>query len=268
MFRTAVVAGMAICALSASPARQLRLRRRRRSAGLHGRAERPRRARAGYARQRCALGPQSRRLPPEYPGQEPSLHRWRITPEFSLGLTHQFELGLYLPLATIAPDGTPRAEGAKARIKWLAPHGEEGFYWGANVEIGRVAHALDQNPWNGELKLIGGWRRGRWAAAVNGNIDFVISGPTPGPATLQLASKLGYRIGPATTLGIESYNGMGPLRSPGNLSQNEHATYLAVDTKLGRWDINAGIGRGYGANADQTIVKLVTGVPIGQPVER
>ena len=147
--------------------------------------------------------------PADYTGQEPSVHRWRITPEFSLGLSRQFELGLYLPLATIAADGTPRAEGAKARLKWLAPHGEQGFYWGANLEIGRVDHALDQNPWNGEFKLIGGWRRGRWVAAVNGNFDFVISGPAGGPATLQLATKLGYHITPATALGIESYNGMG-----------------------------------------------------------
>ena len=56
---------------------------------------------------------------------------------------------------------------------------------------------------------------------------------------------------------------MGPLRGLGHLPGQEHATYLALDTKLGRWDLNAGIGRGYGANADHTVVKFVIGVPIG-----
>jgi hypothetical protein len=200
----------------------------------------------------------------DYPGQQLSLNRWRLTPEFSLGLGNGFEAGLYLPLATIRPGEPLRADGAKARLKWLAPHGAEGFYWGANLELGRVAHRLDENPWNGELKLIGGWRRGRWLAAANANFDFVVDGPNPGPVTLEVASKLGYRLGGETVLGLESYNGMGPLRDPGHLPAQEQATYLTIDTKLGRWDLNAGIGRGYGSNADRTVVKFVIGVPIGR----
>ena len=145
---------------------------------------------------------------PGYAGAETNLHRWRVTPEFSLGLGHGFELGAYLPLATIAPDGVLRVQGVKSRLKWLAPHKDEGFYWGLNFEIGRVRRRLDQNPWNSELKLIGGWRKGKWIAAVNGNIDFTVSGPSPGPATFELASKLGCALTPGLTLGIESYNGI------------------------------------------------------------
>jgi len=201
---------------------------------------------------------------PAYPGAEPALHRWRVTPEFSLGLTDQFELGAYLPLATIAADGKLRVEGAKLRLKWLAPHREQGFYWGANFEIGRVAHRLDENPWNAELKLIGGWRNQRWQLAVNGNIDFKVSGPAPAPATFELATKLGYRVTPALTLGVENYNGIGALRRLGHFGANDHASFLVLDAGLGGWDINAGIGKGYGANADSTIVKFVIGVAIGR----
>jgi hypothetical protein len=197
-----------------------------------------------------------------YPGAETNLHRWRVTPEFSLGLGHGFELGAYLPLATIAPDGVLRIQGIKGRLKWLAPHKDEGFYWGLNFEIGRVSHRLDTNPWNSELKLIGGWRKGKWIAAVNGNIDFTVSGPAPSPATFELASKLGYALTPALTLGVESYNGMGELKSWGHFSQNEHATYVVLDAKVGKWDVNAGIGKGYGANGDDITLKFVIGVPI------
>ena len=201
---------------------------------------------------------------PAYPGAERALHRWRITPEFSLGLGGGFELGAYLPLATIAADGVLRAEGAKGRLKWLAPHGERGFYWGANLEIGRVDSRLDRNPWNGELKLIGGWRNDRWIVGVNGNIGFKVSGPDPAPASFELASKLGYRLTPKLTLGLESYNGLGEFRDFGRLGASDHATFLTFDTAVGGWDINAGIGKGYGTSADDTIVKFVIGVPIGR----
>lgn len=200
---------------------------------------------------------------PEFPGEEPSLHRWRLTPEFSYGVSRTVELGLYLPLATLAPDGSMRLEGVKGRVKWMPRHGSQGLYGGLNVEIGRVGHGLDQNPWNGELKLIGGWRRGRWLFGLNGNLDLALSGPNKGPATLELASKLGYRLRPKLTLGVESYNGLGSLDRLGHLASNDHATYVAVDTVLGSWDLNLGIGKGYGRNRDNTIVKLILGVPIG-----
>ena len=201
---------------------------------------------------------------PAYPGGQPSLHRWRMTPEWSLGLGHGFEGGLYLPLATIAPDGKWRADGIKARIKWLAPHGEEGFYWGANYEVGFSDHFIDEHRWNNEVKMIGGWRRGRWLAAVNANVDFALSGPNPGPATAELDAKLGYRISKTVSLGAETYNGMGPFRTLGQFSAYDQSSFLTADTHMGRWDVNAGIGKGYGANADHLIVKLIISVPMGR----
>ena len=199
---------------------------------------------------------------PAYPGAESTLHRWRVTPEFSLGLGGGFELGAYLPLATVGRDGVGRVEGAKARLKWLAPHKEQGFYWGANFEIGRVDHRADENPWNGEFKLIAGWRDEKWTLAANANIDFTVSGPNPAPASAQLATKIGYAVAPGVILGVENYNGLGEFRSLGHLDRQEHATFLTADFPLGKWEVNAGIGRGYGTSADKTIVKLVLGVPI------
>ena len=200
---------------------------------------------------------------PAFPGGEPTLHRWRVTPEWSLGLGNGFEAGAYLPLATIAPGGKLRADGLKFRVKWLAPHGEQGFYWGANYEIGWSDRQIDDHHWNNEVKLIGGWRSEHWLAAVNANIDFALSGPHPGPATVDLDEKLGYKLSKALTLGIETFNGAGSLRSFGQVSRYDQSTFLTADTHLGRWDLNAGIGRGYGGNADRLIVKFILGVPIG-----
>lgn len=199
---------------------------------------------------------------PAFPRGEPSLDRWRITPEWSLGLGSGFEAGLYLPMATIAPDGKWRADGVKVRLKWLAPHGAEGFYWGANYEVGYSDHYIDENPWNNEIKLIAGWRRGRWLAASNANIDFALSGAARGPATVEMDEKVGYAISKALTLGIETYNGVGPLRNIGQIRGQDQSSFLAADVHLGRWDLNAGIGKGYGGNADHLIVKFIFSVPI------
>ena len=199
---------------------------------------------------------------PAYPGAESPRHRLRITPEFSLGVGGGFELGAYVPVATVASDGVARVQGVKGRLKWLAPHHDKGFYWGINWEVGRVAHRLDENPWNSEVKLIGGWRGDNWNLGVNGNIGFKISGPVPAPATFEIATKAGVKVSKRLTLGIESYNELGEIRALGDLDGTEHATYLTADFPLGGFDINAGVGKGYGAKPDSWLLKFVVGVPI------
>lgn len=199
----------------------------------------------------------------DYPGGEPSLHRIRITPEFSLGLGSGFEAGLYLPLATIAGDGTLRAQGIKTRLKWIAPHNpDRGFYWGGNFEIGRVAYRLDQNPWNAEFKGIAGWRGGRWSLAANANVDFTVSGPAPGPATLELATKVEYAVTPTLALGVENFNEIGPFRRLGFLGENAHTSLGTVSTRLGGFDFAFGLGAGYGTNGDHLLTRLIVGVPL------
>ena len=42
----------------------------------------------------------------------------------------------------------------------------------------------------------------------------------------------------------------------------DQSTYLAIDMYLGRWDLYAGIGKGYGGNADHLILKFIISVPL------
>lgn len=199
----------------------------------------------------------------DYSGEQLALHRLRITPEFAYGLTDNLELGLYLPLATLDANGRPGADGVKLRLKYILPRkNTQHWFAGANFEIGRIAHRLDINPYNGEFKLIGGVRSGRWIAAVNANIDFTVSGPAPAPAFLEIATKVGRAVSDNLTLGFESYNGVGEFRRLGHLGSREQASYFTIDTKLRRWDLNLGIGHGYGANPDRLILKAIIGVPI------
>jgi hypothetical protein len=199
----------------------------------------------------------------DYAGQAASDRRTRITPEFSLGLTPALELGLYLPLATIGHDGHFDAGGLKGRLKFIAPQPAGAhFFYGANFEIGRVDHHLDINPWNAELKGIGGYRNGRWTIAANVNFDFTVAGPAIGPASFQLATKVNYAIGKRLGLGLESYNDFGTAHRFGPRGDGDQQIFAIVETGFGHWELNFGVGRGYGRPEDKWIVKAIISVPI------
>lgn len=207
--------------------------------------------------------PKGRGADVDYAGQMASEGRWRVTPEWSYGLTRNLELGLYLPLATIDQHGRGELGGVKGRIKFIAPRAQgQDWFWGANFELGRVRHSLDVNPWNAELKGILGTRKGPWTLAANLNVDWAVSGPDPGPVTLQLASKVSYQFGEDVAVGLESYNELGPAHAIGDLGERDQQVYLVVDKGFGRWDLNLGVGYGYGQPEDQWVVKAILGVPI------
>jgi hypothetical protein len=205
------------------------------------------------------------RVAPDFPGEEASGGRFRITPEWSYALNPNLELGLYLPLAEVTRRGDVEIGGAKARIKWVAPRPEgQDWFWGLNLEVGRVRHTLDNNPWNSELKGIIGVRKGPWTLAANLNVDFVVSGPDQGSSPdLQLALKAAYEIAKDTQIGVESYNGVGTTHRLGHFDEQDQSTYLVLDKGFGRWDLNLGVGYGYGQPEDRWIIKAVVAVPIG-----
>ena len=198
---------------------------------------------------------------PDYSGQRRSTHQYRITPEFALGLSDHFELGAYLPLAAIDHRGHFTIDGVKFRLKYIGSKRDAHWFWGANFEIGRVRYALDQNPYNAEFKLIGGVRSGRGTLAANANTDFTVSGPAAAPASLEIATKASYAVTPGFSLGVENYTGVGAFRRLGRFGSSEQSTYLVADTHVGKWDLNLGVGRGYGANRDRWTVKAIIGVP-------
>jgi hypothetical protein len=195
-------------------------------------------------------------------GQSP-LHRVRITPEWSYGASKNVELGLYLPLATFEGNGRVQAAGIKGRIKWLAPHADgQDWFWGLNLEVGRVNHTLDVNPWNAELKGFWGVRKGPVTFAMNANLDWTLSGPAPSPASLDIDAKLAVTVRKGLDLGVETYNGFGPFKDLGQFGQEDQTIYGAADLTLGKWDLNLGVGHGYGGNRDGLVLKAIIGVPI------
>jgi hypothetical protein len=206
------------------------------------------------------------RLVADYPGQQASDNRWRITPEWAYGLTDNIELGAYLPLATIDRGGHFEIGGVKGRIKYIAPKlsPDQAWFWGANFELGRVRHDLDINPWNAELKGIAGFRHGPWTVAGNLNVDWVVSGPDHSPTTFQIATKVSYQLDPATSVGLESYNEIADSKRFGHLGDRDQQVFAVIDRSFGGWDLDLGVGYGYGAPEDRWVIKAIVGVPIGR----
>jgi hypothetical protein len=199
---------------------------------------------------------------PDDPGAQIDAHRYRMTPEFSYGLTPNIELGAYLPLTTLDNHGSFSADGVKARIKWIAPKAaEQTWFWGVNLEVGRVDRRLDINPWNGELKGIFGGRFGRWTLAANANLDFVMSGPHP-DQSMAFDTKVSYRVKEGFAVGVETYNDAGSFRRFGDFAHSDEAIYAIIDTTVKTWDLNLGVGHGYGGSEDGWVLKAIVSVPI------
>ena len=200
--------------------------------------------------------------PLDYPGQQRSVYRTRITPEWAYGLTDHIELGLYLPLTTIV-NNRLSVLGEKARIKYIATKPDApGWFYGANFEIGRVEKPLDINPYNAELKGIVGWRGDRWTLGFNTNIDWVVAGPDKSPAAVQFATKVSYKLNDKLSLGVESYNGAGDFDRFFQFSGAGHSIWGVADASIGKWDLQFGVGKGYSGENDAWTLKMIIGVPI------
>lgn len=201
---------------------------------------------------------------PGFPGEQRSVRRLRVTPEWAYGLSDNIELGAYLPLTTLDHNGRFNVSGEKMRIKFIAPHpAEQAWFWGLNFELGRVQHRLDPNPWNAELKGIWGVKAGSWTVASNLNYDFKVHGPAPSPSTLDVSTKLSYQLNDRLSLGVESYNDLGETRRLGHLGRQSQAVYAVIDRSFGAWDLDLGVGHGYAGAQDAWTVKAIIGVPIG-----
>ena len=198
---------------------------------------------------------------PDYPGAQAPGRVFRVTPEFSYGLTPNWELGGYV-LVSYAASENSTIDGEKIRLKFLATkEADQHYFWGANLEVGRVAYRLDENPWNAELKGMVGYRYDRWTFATNPNIGWKISGPVASPSSFHLDSKIAYKTDHGVELGLESYNEFGPIRNMGHLDQQSQTLFAVVDTNVHGWDLNLGIGRGLTSVSDRWLVKAIVNVP-------
>ncbi|HEY6239983.1 MAG TPA: hypothetical protein VIW78_04025 [Burkholderiales bacterium] len=204
----------------------------------------------------------SGRSTPDYPGDVPPYHGVRITPEFSWGLGHDFDWGLYLPTATDS-QGNFYFGGAKLRVKWLPVHGAEGqggWYLGINNELSDVTKTFSDSRWNDEVRVIGGYRGRDWLIGMNPIFGWALSPGFRGSPEVTLAWKAMYEVGRGFALGAEYYNDIGTLANRLPSDQQDRTLYAVMDIERKTWALNFGVGRGLTAATDDWTVKAIVGI--------
>lgn len=201
---------------------------------------------------------------PAYPGELPSHHSLRLTPEFSLGLTRTTEIGLYVPTVRAA-DGAFYGAGLKLRLKWLPVQADEdgGFFAGMNFELGQVGQRFSESPRGAEIRNILGWRNAQWLAVVNPILGVDVSRGYSHAPMLELATKINRKVGESTAIGWERYSEMGPLRQMFPGAQQSRVNYLVVDHEGATLDYSVGVGKG-NLLADKWTIKAIIGYSFGK----
>jgi hypothetical protein len=201
---------------------------------------------------------------PDFPGEVTPRHGLRFTPEFSYGLSRDFEAGLYLPYVRDA-QGTTYFSGPKLRLKWLPLRPEEnthGWFMGANLEYARVAPGLDQSRFSFEVRPILGYRGRDWLFAANPILDWALAGPDhDGKPDFRPAAKVARKVAPGVALGVEYYAELGKTNRILPQSQQSHTIYFALDFDRKPWIFNVGIGRGLSDAADRWTLKAIFELP-------
>jgi len=192
---------------------------------------------------------------PGYPGEVPTFHGLRVTPEISWGLGHDMDWGLYLPFVRSA-EGAYWFAGPKLRFKWLPvrpAEGGAGRFLGVNLELAHVQSRFEEARTRGEIRPIGGWRGERWLFAFNPILEFDLAGGQNGVAMFSPAFKAARDVGNAHALGVEYYGELGRLSGFAPRAEQAHTLYLTLDTPR----LNFGIGRGFSGQADRWTIKTI-----------
>jgi hypothetical protein len=195
---------------------------------------------------------------PAWPGDAPSNHSFRATPELSYGVDGRWELGAYLPLLRTG-SGANDIEGGKVRVKYMAPSDGGAFYWGINQELGWVSLRSAEQHWNVEIRPILGYRTGCWNLTLNPIIGIELNGPNGEIPDFSPAVRASCALGKTFSLGVEHYAGLGKLEHISPWAQQSQNTYLVMDTELAGYAINFGVGKGWNASSDRWTVKAIIG---------
>jgi len=203
------------------------------------------------------------RKTPDYPGETPPHHLFHATPEFSVGLRPNWDMGFYLP-TEVAPGGKANMNGARVRLKYLAPvESTRPFFYGANVEVGYVPLRVSEDRYTAELRGILGHRNGPWLFAFNPILGWALSGPGKSSTPdIYLHFKVGREINSEWTVGFEHYAAFGRINKMPNSSQQDQVFYLVTDFERKGFGVNFGIGKGLTNDSDQWVVKAIIGVPL------
>ena len=192
---------------------------------------------------------------PAYPGALISNHALNGTPEFAYSVTPWLELGLYVPFA-VNGQGQFLSNNIKLRTLFAIPDAsKKDFFYGLNLEYDFPTWPFVPSRFAMEVRPIIGWRNSQWEFIINPIIDFAWG--QLGDVDFAPAARLARNLGDDRFIGLEYYTGLG---TPGNFQsfqQQSHQLFAVTDFKVGKIDVDLGIGYGLTAGSDRWVAKTI-----------
>ena len=202
------------------------------------------------------------RKEPDFPGGLVPDHALQGTGEWAYGITDWWEMGFYTPFA-VDQELTPYSNAVKIRQLFVTPNAaERSFFYGVNFEFSYAMPQFSDTQWNMEIRPIIGWRKGDYEFILNPIVD--IGFGQNGGAVFAPAARFARNLGENLALGIEYYTDLGPLQNWSPLNEQQHNIYAVVDFKIGRFDVNAGVGYGLTPGSDRLMYKMIIGTDLNE----
>ena len=201
---------------------------------------------------------------PDFEGGIIPNHALNGTPEIAYGITEWWEIGFYAPYA-VDQHGQVLSNAGKIRQLFVTPNAaQRSFFYGVNFEFSYATQRFSQTQWNLEIRPIVGFRSGPYEFIINPIVDVGFGDNCE--ATFAPAARFARKFGENLALGVEYYTGLGPIRDIVPFNEQQHNIYAVVDFKVGRWDVNAGIGYGLAGGSDRVMAKLIIGTDLNAGV--
>jgi hypothetical protein len=198
----------------------------------------------------------SGRSNPDYPGGIVPNHALNGVPEWAYGVVPWFEAGLYLPLYSLADNGSLTFNGLKLRALFVEPDAaNRRVFFGLNFEFSYNTEHWDSNRYTQEMRPIIGWHLGQLDIIVNPILDNTYKGFSK--LDFAPATRVAYNINKRWAIAAEEYDDFGPLRGFYPPSRQQHQLFGVFDYGGKPWTIEGGIGFGLTSATDDLVLKLI-----------
>ena len=204
------------------------------------------------------------RKEPDFPGALVPNHALQGTGEWAYGVTDWWEMGFYTPYA-VDEHLTPYSNAVKIRQLFVIPNAaEREFFYGVNFEFSYAMPQFSETRWNMEIRPIVGWRKGDYEFILNPIVDLGFG--QNGGADFLPAARFARKLSEDFSVGIEYYSDYGTLRNWLPFNEQQHNIYAVVDFKIGRFDVNTGVGYGLTPGSDRLMWKMIIGTDLTEGV--
>jgi hypothetical protein len=204
------------------------------------------------------------RKEPNFPGGLVPNHTLQGTGEWAYGITDWWEMGFYTPYA-VDQELTPYSNAIKIRQLFVIPNAaEREFFYGVNFEFSYAMPQFLDTRWLIEMRPIVGWRKGDYEFIINPIVDFGIG--QNGGADFAPAARFARNLAENFAVGFEYYTDLGRPQDRLPFNEQQHNLYAVVDFKIGRFDVNAGVGYGLTPGSDRLMAKMIIGTDLNEGV--